>query len=186
MNRKQALEEIKLANEECRPANLGKADLRGADLGGANLCDASLGDADLRWANLGEANLSGAYLSCANLGDADLSSADLRGADLRLANLGEAYFGGAKIKHNEKEIILSKVFGFNSLYKYWVAIYIDTENNGYIRMGCLFKSLKEWEEIGIENSNLKGFPNDGSSISNERINAFNFAKEKLTELIKKT
>jgi hypothetical protein len=43
-------------------------------------------------------------------------------------------------------------------------------------MGCLFKSLEEWEKSGIRNSNLSEFPNDGSDKCEERAAAFEFAK----------
>jgi len=43
-------------------------------------------------------------------------------------------------------------------------------------MGCLFKSLEDWDKIGIRNSNLSEFPDDGSERSEERAAAFEFAK----------
>jgi hypothetical protein len=46
-----------------------------------------------------------------------------------------------------------------------------------IRMGCLWKSLDKWEEIGIRKSNLSAFPDDGSELCEERVAAFEFAKE---------
>jgi hypothetical protein len=43
-------------------------------------------------------------------------------------------------------------------------------------MGCLFKSLEDWEKIGIRKSNLAEFPDDGSDKCEERVAAFEFAK----------
>jgi hypothetical protein len=43
-------------------------------------------------------------------------------------------------------------------------------------MGCLFKSLEDWEKIGIRKSNLAEFPDDGSDKCKERVAAFEFAK----------
>jgi len=44
-------------------------------------------------------------------------------------------------------------------------------------MGCLFKSLEQWEaEGGIRKSNLIEFPDDSSEKSEERERAFEFAK----------
>ena len=69
---KLALLEIRLANEEDRPAKLS-----GANLIGAYLREANLSGADLRGANL-----RGAYLRGANLQEANLQEANLRGSDL--------------------------------------------------------------------------------------------------------
>jgi hypothetical protein len=43
-------------------------------------------------------------------------------------------------------------------------------------MGCFFKSLEDWEIIGIRKSNLNEFPDDGGAKSEERAAAFDFAK----------
>jgi hypothetical protein len=43
-------------------------------------------------------------------------------------------------------------------------------------MGCLWKSLAEWEAVGIRKSNLSEFPDDGSYRCEERVAAFEFAK----------
>jgi hypothetical protein len=56
----------------------------------------------------------------------------------------------------------------------WAVLFENGER--WVRMGCLFKSLKDWEKIGIQNSNLGEFPDDGSEKSEERAAAFEFAK----------
>jgi hypothetical protein len=43
-------------------------------------------------------------------------------------------------------------------------------------MGCIWYSLEKWEKIGIRNSNVKEFPDDGSEKCEERVRAFEFAK----------
>jgi hypothetical protein len=42
-------------------------------------------------------------------------------------------------------------------------------------MGCLKKSISDWEREGILNSNLIEFPNDGSQKSKNREMSFNHA-----------
>ena len=45
-----------------------------------------------------------------------------------------------------------------------------------VRMGCLWKTLEEWEKVGIRNSNISDFPDDGSEQSEERAQMFELAK----------
>jgi len=49
-------------------------------------------------------------------------------------------------------------------------------------MGCLFKSLEEWDKVGILKSNESEFPDDGSRKSQERAEAFEFAKNEALKL----
>ena len=148
---------------DLRDADLSDADLRGADLSGSNLSGANLSDADLSGANLRGANLSGANLSGASLSDADLSGAHLNGANLRGAHLN----GELKAK---------KMRVFNGLYKYQVWAVLAQDGTRYVRMGCLFYSLGDWDDIGIRKSNESEFPDDGSEKCEERVAAFEFAK----------
>jgi hypothetical protein len=159
---KQPLRGASLRDASLRDASLRGADLRGADLRGADLRDADLSGADLRGADL-----RGASLRDADLRDADLSGADLRGADLRGASLRGADLRGKKV-HSLRV--------FTGLYRYqvWAVLYEDGTRS--VRMGCLFYSLDEWEAIGIRNSNISEFPNDGSEKCEERVAAFEFAK----------
>jgi len=147
-----------LSGANLRGADLSGADLRGANLSGANLRDANLRDADLRDADLRGANLSGANLRGANLRDANLRDADLRGADLR-----------------DAEIQALRVF--TGLYSYQVWAVLFEDGSRWVRMGCLFKSLDDWEKIGIRKSNASEFPDDGSERCEERVRAFEFAKD---------
>ena len=112
----------------------------------------------LRCADLGDANLGGAHLRCADLSGADLRDANLRGADL-----------------GEKKVQSMRVFTGLYPYQIWAVLFQD--GTCWVRMGCLFKSLEQWEtEGGIRQSNLNEFPDDASDRCEERIAAFEFAK----------
>ncbi len=152
--------------------------LRGADLCGANLCDADLYDANLRGANLYganlcDANLRGANLCGANLCDADLYVADLHGANLCGANLYGANLRNANLCDNMK---IKTLHTYSGLYKYEVWSFVDDKNEPWVRMGCLYKPISEWDKITIEKSNLSEFPDDNSDDSTERARAFYFAR----------
>ena len=123
---------------------------------------ANLRGADLRGANLYGADLRGADLSGANLYGANLYGADLYGANLYGANLY-----GKKIKSMRV---------FSGLYKYEVWSVLFEDESRYVRMGCLYYSLEEWDRIGIRKSNLSEFPDYGSDKCEERVAAFEFAK----------
>ena len=111
-------------------------------------------------ANLIDANLSRADLSCANL-----RGADLRGAYLSCANLS----GAGKI---------SNMRVFTGLYRYQCWAVVTEAGTPWVRMGCLFKSLTEWDAIGgIRTSNLSEFPDDGFEASEYRVRAFDFTRD---------
>jgi len=109
-----------------------------------------------------KANLRGAYLIGANLRGADISGADLSGAYLRGADIS-----GKKI-HD--------MCVFTGLYRYQVWAVFFQDGTRWIRMGCLWKSLEDWEKIGIRESNTSEYPNDGSAKCEERVRAFEFAR----------
>jgi uncharacterized protein YjbI with pentapeptide repeats len=92
----------------------------------------------------------------------NLTGANLWGADLRGAN-GE-----------KKKIVTMRVFA--GLYEYQVWAVLFEDGSRWIRMGCLWKSMDEWESVGIRKSNLSQYPDDGSDKSEERVAAFEFAK----------
>jgi uncharacterized protein YjbI with pentapeptide repeats len=158
-------------------ADLHGADLRGANLRGANLHGADLLGANLRGTILYGADLHGADLHGADLYGADLRGADLRGADLlgtilRGANLHGADLRGANLRG--KKISAMRVF--TGLYRYQVWAVLFDDGSRWVRMGCFFKSIKEWEEIGIRKSNFSEFPDDGTARCEERVAAFEYAK----------
>jgi uncharacterized protein YjbI with pentapeptide repeats len=114
-----------------------------------------------------EASLSGASLSDASLSGASLSGASLSGANLSGANLSDASLSGKKV-HDLRV--------FTGLYRYQVWAVVFEDGSRMVRMGCLWKSLEDWETIGIRQSNLDEYPNDGSDKCEERVAAFEFAR----------
>ena len=150
-------------------ADLSGANLHGADLSGANLSGANLIDAYLFGANLSGANLSGADLRGANLIDAYLRDVNLSGADLHGANLIDADLHGANLKVSTLEV-------FTGLYQYACWAIVSVEGAPWVRMGCLWKTVEKWDRIGIRESNLSEFPNDGSAKCEKRVRAFEFTR----------
>ena len=118
-------------------------------------------------ARAAKANLNGANLYGANLNRANLVEASLYGASLDGASLNGALIDG-------KPIVTLRVF--SGLYKYTVQAVLFQDGSRWVRMACLWKSLDEWESIGIRKSNLSEFPDDGSDRCEERAAAFEFAK----------
>ena len=114
----------------------------------------------------------GAAIKLAYKSGADLMGANLRDANLRGANLSGADLMGANLR--DKKIHSLKVF--TGLYAYQVWSVLLEDGSLWVRMGCLFKSLEDWEKIGIRQSNLNEYPNDGSEQCEERVAAFEFAK----------
>ena len=145
---------------------------RRADLCGANLCGANLRGADLRGADLSDANLRGADLCSADLSDANLRGANLNDANLRDANLR----GAGKI---------STLMVFGGLYQYQCWAVVTVEGAPWVRMGCLFKSVDEWNTIGIRQSNTGEFPNDASEKCERRVRTFEFVKTEALLLAEK-
>ena len=117
------------------------------------------------------ADLRGAYLCGANLRGANLRDANLCGADLRDANLWDANLCGADLR----DVKIKSIKVFSGLYRYTIYSILAIDGKRYVKMGCLFKSLEDWDKVGILDSNLRGFPNDGSRKSIERKEAFDFA-----------
>ena len=158
-------------------ASLYGASLYGANLKGANLKGASLNYANLKGVNLDGASLDGASLDGASLYGANLDGANLYGANLDSANLYGASLDGASLDGaliDGKPIVTLRVF--SGLYRFTVQAVLFQDGSRWVRMGCLWKSLDEWEAIGIRKSNPSEFPDDGSDRCEERVAAFEFAK----------
>jgi hypothetical protein len=162
-----ASESAKTVFELVTAARAANASLYGANLDRANLNRANLDGASLYGASLDGANLEGANLNGANLNRASLDGASLEGANLDGANLNGALIDG-------KPIVTLRVF--SGLYRYTVQAVLFQDGSRWVRMGCLWKSLDEWESIGIRKSNPSEFPDDGSDRCEERVAAFEFAK----------
>ena len=116
----------------------------------------NLGEA-VKAAYLTNANLTGAYLTDANLTDANLTGANLMGANLR----------GAKIR---------SLRAFAGLYEYQIWAYVLEDGTPCVRMGCLYKTVLEWDSVTIRESNTSEFPNDKSAKSEQRARAFEYAR----------
>ena len=172
-----ATESAKTVLELVTAARAAKASLDGANLDGANLDGANLDGASLYGASLDGASLYGASLNGASLDRASLYGANLDGANLDRASLDGASLYGASLYGaliDGKPIVTLRVF--SELYKYTVQAVLFQDGSRWVRMGCLWKSLDEWESIGIRKSNLSEFPDDGSDRCEERVAAFEFAK----------
>ena len=114
---------------------------------------------------------------------ADLSDADLRGADLRGAVLSGADLRGSDLRGSDLSgSKISTIKVFTGLYCYQVWAVLFQNGSRWVRMGCLFKSLEDWEKIGIRKSNVSEFPDDGSPRCEERVRAFEFAKNAALEM----
>ena len=165
-----------LDEEGGKRANLSRANLSGAYLSGANLSGADLSGAYLGGADLSGADLGGAYLSGADLSGADLSGAYLSRANLSGANLSRA--------DNSKMKIAAMAI-FTGLYDYQCWAVATEDGTPWVRMGCLWKSVEEWDRIGIRNSNKGEFPDDGSEDSERRVRAFEFTRNEALHMAEK-
>ena len=75
-----------------------------------------------------------------------------------------------------KKILSLRVISY-SAYRWQIQAVLFQDGSRWVRMGCLFKSLEDWEKCGgIRKSNLLAYPDDGSERSEERAAAFEFAK----------
>ena len=113
---------------------------------------------------------------CANLRGANLVCANLDGANLRGANLDGANLHGLRA---------AAMSVFSGLYEYQCWAVVSREGIPWVRMGCLWKSVEEWDRIGIRQSNVREFPNDGSEKCERRVRAFNFTKAEALRLAAK-
>ena len=93
------------------------------------------------------------------------------GGDIEV--LGDIYVLGHLDVRGQK---MSQLRQFVGLYRYRVWAALMADGTHWVRMGCLWKSLDEWDRIGIRQSNLDEFPDDGSELSEGRVLAFEFAK----------
>jgi hypothetical protein len=134
------------------------------DLYGANLCGA----------DLSEANLIRTDFTRADLSDADLYGADISWADFYKTNITRTAFYGSKYCGMTFAAVVVMV----GLYRYQCWAVVTTDGTPFVRMGCLWHSVAEWDAIGIRNSNTTEFPDDGSDISEERAEAFELMRAK--------
>ena len=116
-----------------------------------------------------------------NLSGANLWKADLSRADLSRADLSEADLSGAKTTIVGKTIAVKQFWFFRNLYDFDVWAVIDKNDVEYVKMGCFYRTRKEWEKDFWNNPN---YPNNDSLQSNQRLFAFKTACQWI-DLIKK-
>ena len=114
------------------------------------------------------ADLQGAYLQGANLRNADLRGAYLRNADLQGADLQGAYL--------RDDLKISSLCLTSGIHPYVSVAIVSDAGIPWARMGCLWKTVSEWDAIGIKQSNISEFPDDGSEKSEERAFLFEFTR----------
>ena len=64
---------------------------------------------------------------------------------------------------------------FSGLYQYQIWAYVLEDGTACVRMGCLYKTVPEWDAVTIRESNTSEFPNDGSPRCEQRARAFEYA-----------
>jgi hypothetical protein len=64
----------------------------------------------------------------------------------------------------------------SGLYNYQCWAIVSDKGIPWVRMGCLLKTVADWDTIGIRKSNPGEFPNDGSRKSERRVRAFDFTR----------
>ena len=103
----------------------------------------------------------------------------LRGADLYGANLRGANLRGANLRGSKIDCFLS---AHSSGYPYqgWAVLFQD--GSRWIRMGCLWKTLEDWDAITIRKSHMFEFPDDGSEKSECRADLFNLLRSALLRM----
>jgi hypothetical protein len=131
--------------------------------------------ANVRFTDVRFTNASFTHASFTNVRFTDVRFTN---ASFTNASFDNASFDNARFSDVRFDGIETKSVRFlSSLYKYRQWALLAKNGTRYVRMGCLFHTLDEWEKIGIRKSNLKEFPDDGSDESEERVAAFEFAKQ---------
>jgi len=120
--------------------------------------------------------LGGNFLG-GNFRGGDFWGGDFRGGNFLGGNFrGGDFRGGNFLGGNVKGIAAQNLRAHTGLYLYQVSAFIATDGRRFVQMGCLLKTIEQWDEIGIRESNPSEFPNDGSEKCEERVAAFEFAK----------
>ena len=110
-----------------------------------------------------------------------LSAPALQGADLRGANLRGADLWGA----DNKKMKIAAISILTGLYAYQCWAVVSDDGTAWVRMGCLWKSVEEWDALGIRNSNPGEFPDDGSEQCEQRVRAFEFTRAEAVRMAEK-
>jgi hypothetical protein len=128
-----------------------------------------------RWTNdcLWSGDIEDSGSQSINMGRA-VKAALLKAALLRGANLMDADLRGANLMGAGKISALRVLTG---LYGYQCMAFVTDSGAPWVRMGCLWKSVEEWDRITIRASNIDEFPDDGSAKCEERVRAFEFVRD---------
>ena len=173
---KEAVAKAIASGADLSYSNLSDSNLRGCNLSGCNLRDSDLRGCNLSYSDLSGSNLSDSDLSGSNLSDSDLSYSDLSGSNLRGSDLsGCNLCGVGKIK---------AIRVMTGLYRYVIFAIVAEDGEPWVRMGCQWRSVTEWDRITIRDSRTREFPNDGSTRSEQRARAFEFARGEAIEMAK--
>ena len=152
-----------------------------ANLSDSNLSDSDLSDSDLRGCNLSGSDLRGSNLSDSNLSDSDLSGCNLSYSDLSGSNLRGSNLSGCNLCGVGK---IKAIRVMTGLYRYVIFAIVAEDGEPWVRMGCQWRSVTEWDRITIRDSRTREFPNDGSTRSEQRARAFEFARGEAIEMAK--
>ena len=170
-----------LSDSDLRGSNLSDSDLRGCNLSGSDLRGSNLSDSDLRGCNLSGSDLRGSNLSDSNLSDSDLSGCNLSYSDLSGSNLRGSDLSGCNLCGVGK---IKAIRVMTGLYRYVIFAIVAEDGEPWVRMGCQWRSVTEWDRITIRDSRTREFPNDGSTRSEQRARAFEFARGEAIEMAK--
>lgn len=101
-----------------------------------------------------------------------LRRAVLTGADLTDADLTDA----GKIR---------ALRAFHGVYQYTILIMVAEDMTPWIWMGCQHRTVAEWDamEGGIRDSRPGEFPNNGSTTSERRARAYEFARAEVMHMV---
>ena len=139
----------------------------GGKVSGGTVSDCKVSGGTVSYCKVSDCTVSGGTVSDCTVSGGKVSDCTVSGGTV----------SGGKVSYcTVSENPLAFLKGFAGLYKYNVWSVLFADGSRWVRMGCLFKSLEDWDKIGIRKSNLSEFPDDGSDRSEERAAAFEFAK----------
>jgi len=152
-------------------------DFRGGNFLGGDFRGGNFLGGNFRGGNFLGGNFLGGDFLGGNFLGGNFLGGDFRGGNFLGGNfLGGNFRGGNFLGGNFRGVQITALRAYSSLYRYQVGAAITPDGVRWVRMGCLWKTLAEWEKVGIRKSNLEEFPDDGSERCEERVAAFEFIK----------
>jgi len=139
--------------------------------------DCTVSDCKVSYCKVSDCTVSDCKVSYCKVSDCTVSGGKVSDCTVSDCTVSGGKVSDCKVSDctvSEKPLAFLK--GFAGLYKYNVWSVLFADGSRWVRMGCLFKSLEDWDKIGIRKSHLSEFPDDGSDRSEERAAAFEFAK----------